>query len=294
MARHLNTHLSRSHVDVVSHRCTPERHPPPQAALCKAPTGQPLLAMALHARVPKAGVVVDRGRASRQAIAATRSRQCQLIPHRPLAATALCQPTHRMLATFCACCRSCLCATTPCKIVYSIDTRPYSLSIHPPPPPRPSNPTQPPLSPRKARSPRSQQHSLFHAPSRSQDSCKEVWVWVTVGMGDCGCRGVSHCAPPFTPLLHPHTPPCPHPHHPAHPTSFAQDAQGLHVIPRFYFPGGKPVNDEVRAAVHAAMQRITDQHPDGLPILALRVLLKEVRHGGWDVVRGCGGWGVME
>ena len=48
------------------------------------------------------------------------------------------------------------------------------------------------------------------------------------------------------------------------------------AIPRFYFPGGRPVPVEVRAAVHAAMQRVVDQHPDGLPILALRSLLRDV------------------
>lgn len=48
------------------------------------------------------------------------------------------------------------------------------------------------------------------------------------------------------------------------------------AIPRFYFPGGRPVPSEVRAAVHAAMQRVVDHHPDGLPILALRTLLRDV------------------
>ncbi len=93
-----------------------------------------------------------------------------------------------------------------------------------------------------------------------------MWVGGVIGLWK---GSQEHPRPLF---LHHHH----HHHHPQTPPPPSQDGQDAHTIPRFYFPGGKPVTEEVRAAVHAAVQRITDQHPDGLPILALRVLLKEV------------------
>lgn len=47
-------------------------------------------------------------------------------------------------------------------------------------------------------------------------------------------------------------------------------------IPQFYFPGGKPVSDEVKRGVYQDLQAVMDKYPEGLSIAALKTLLKDV------------------
>ena len=47
-------------------------------------------------------------------------------------------------------------------------------------------------------------------------------------------------------------------------------------IPQFYFPGGKPVGDEVKRSMYLSIQDVMDKHPVGLSISALKTILKEV------------------
>ena len=65
------------------------------------------------------------------------------------------------------------------------------------------------------------------------------------------------------------------------------------MVPAFYFPGGKPVAEEVRQSATAKIDALFDIYPDGLTIPAVKELVKEVRtrtegcehHG--DGLRGC-------
>ena len=47
-------------------------------------------------------------------------------------------------------------------------------------------------------------------------------------------------------------------------------------MPPFYFPGGKPVSEEVRESAAAKISALFDIYPDGLTIPAVKELIKEV------------------
>jgi hypothetical protein len=47
-------------------------------------------------------------------------------------------------------------------------------------------------------------------------------------------------------------------------------------VPQFYFPGGKPVPSEVRAAALEKIDELFRSNPDGLAVPAVRELVKEV------------------
>lgn len=49
------------------------------------------------------------------------------------------------------------------------------------------------------------------------------------------------------------------------------------MVPAFYFPGGKPVAEEVRQSATAKIDALFDIYPDGLTIPAVKELVKEVR-----------------
>ena len=51
------------------------------------------------------------------------------------------------------------------------------------------------------------------------------------------------------------------------------------MVPPFYFPGGKPVPEEVRVSAQAKIDAFFDIYPDGLTIPAVKELVKEVTHG---------------
>ena len=48
------------------------------------------------------------------------------------------------------------------------------------------------------------------------------------------------------------------------------------MVPPFYFPGGKPVPEEVRVSAQAKIDAFFDIYPDGLTIPAVKELVKEV------------------
>ena len=52
------------------------------------------------------------------------------------------------------------------------------------------------------------------------------------------------------------------------------------MVPPFYFPGGKPVAEEVRQSAAAKIDALFDIYPDGLTIPAVKELVKEVRAPG--------------
>ena len=64
-----------------------------------------------------------------------------------------------------------------------------------------------------------------------------------------------------------------------HPSPFhiQQQVAVEHVVPPFYFPGGKPVAEEVRQSATAKIDALFDIYPDGLTIPAVKELVKEVR-----------------
>ena len=49
------------------------------------------------------------------------------------------------------------------------------------------------------------------------------------------------------------------------------------VIPRFYFPGGKPVPESKRRAVYRKIDELFRMYPDGITLPAVKELVKEVR-----------------
>ena len=49
-------------------------------------------------------------------------------------------------------------------------------------------------------------------------------------------------------------------------------------VPQFYFPGGKPVPAEVKAAALAKIDELFRAHPEGLAVPAVRELVKQVMH----------------
>ena len=49
------------------------------------------------------------------------------------------------------------------------------------------------------------------------------------------------------------------------------------TIPRFYFPNGKPVEDDVRQAALIKIDGLLKQHSAGLTVPAIKELLKDVR-----------------
>jgi hypothetical protein len=51
------------------------------------------------------------------------------------------------------------------------------------------------------------------------------------------------------------------------------------AIPRFYFPGGRPVSDEVLAASAARVDSLLGVYSGGLTIPGMKQLVKEVRCG---------------
>lgn len=53
------------------------------------------------------------------------------------------------------------------------------------------------------------------------------------------------------------------------------------AIPRFYFPGGRPVSDEVLAAAAARVDALLNVYSGGLTIPGMKQLVKEVRCGAW-------------
>ena len=56
-----------------------------------------------------------------------------------------------------------------------------------------------------------------------------------------------------------------------------------HVVPPFYFPGGKPVPEDVRESAAAKIGALFDIYPDGLTIPAVKELIKEVSATRWLV-----------
>ena len=48
-------------------------------------------------------------------------------------------------------------------------------------------------------------------------------------------------------------------------------------MPPFYFPGGKPVSEDVRVSAQAKIDAFFEIYPDGLTIPAVKELVKEVR-----------------
>ena len=47
-------------------------------------------------------------------------------------------------------------------------------------------------------------------------------------------------------------------------------------MPPFYFPGGKPVSEDVRVSAQAKIDAFFEIYPDGLTIPAVKELVKEV------------------
>lgn len=48
-----------------------------------------------------------------------------------------------------------------------------------------------------------------------------------------------------------------------------------HVVPPFYFPGGKPVPEDVRVSAQNKIDAFFEIYPDGLTIPAVKELVKE-------------------
>ncbi len=64
-----------------------------------------------------------------------------------------------------------------------------------------------------------------------------------------------------------------------------------HVVPPFYFPGGKPVSEDVRVSAQAKIDAFFEIYPDGLTIPAVKELVKEVRlTPGSSQSMGLGSW----
>ncbi len=59
----------------------------------------------------------------------------------------------------------------------------------------------------------------------------------------------------------------------------ARQARWAAAIPRFYFPGGRPVPDEVLAASAARVDSLLGVYSGGLTIPGMKQLVKEVRCG---------------
>ena len=54
-------------------------------------------------------------------------------------------------------------------------------------------------------------------------------------------------------------------------------ARGAAAIPRFYFPGGRPVPEEVLSASTARVDALLNVYSGGLTIPGMKQLVKEVR-----------------
>ena len=59
-------------------------------------------------------------------------------------------------------------------------------------------------------------------------------------------------------------------------TAFVMQVGEQPVIPRFYFPEGRPVASDVVGSAKAKMTSLLAAHPDGLTVAALKQLVKEV------------------
>eukprot|EP00884_Botryococcus_braunii_P021339 jgi/Botrbrau1/788/Bobra.0181s0041.2 len=86
---------------------------------------------------------------------------------------------------------------------------------------------------------------------------------------------LSSMPPPMSPRKSksPHSPMSPHRRH----GSWSLQTQNIGAqIPRFYFPDGRPIPEEVRARAQTKIDNLFRQYPSGLTIPAVKELVKEV------------------